>query len=300
MILIILNIPQSLTMIDYYGSIQRAIDFIEKHLTDPISIADVSRHAFQSHWYFQRIFRYVTGHSVYSYIRKRRLAEAGNDLFLTKDKVIDIALKYQYSTPESFLRSFQKEYGTTPLNYRKSTEHRLFERINVMDDRYAGRINNTHIRQQLVTRGEILFIGMKNRTTMQKKQNQIDVPCFWQQFQTSATASLIPHKVNQAAMGIYCNWDYDENFDVLTGCQVNRLTDIPKEMIGYKISAAKYMAFTVPGNTTEDLLYAWQYIYGVWMPNTGYERAFSDDFDMFDDRFTHPEKPESEIYIPIR
>jgi AraC family transcriptional regulator len=288
------------TMIDYFASINSAIDFIERHLTDSLSVKDVAQHAFQSRWYFQRIFRMVTGYSVYTYIRNRRLAEAGSELLLTKEKILDIALRYQYATPESFLRAFRKEYDFNPHEYRKSNEHRLFERIDVYGDRFRQRETDTHIRHRLVTRGEIHIIAKRHRTTMQKRQNEADISRFWRLFLSADSAAQIPHRINAAAMGVYTNWDFDENFDVLIGCPVSSLADIPEGFVGYTLPPAKYVVFTVSGNSNADILGAWKYIYGVWMPNTGYERDFTDDFDMFDDRFMRAEKPESEIYIPVR
>jgi AraC family transcriptional regulator len=105
--------------VEYYPIMEQVIEFIEGHLADPISVEDVAKHAFQSRWHFQRIFRLVTGHSVYSYIKRRRLSEAGNDLMLTRDRIIDISFKFQYETPESFLRAFRKEFSVNPSEYRR-------------------------------------------------------------------------------------------------------------------------------------------------------------------------------------
>lgn len=287
-------------MIDYYESIARAIDFMERHLTEEIDVADVSRHAFQSRWHFQRIFRNVTGYSVYTYLKKRRLAEAGSELLLSRDKVIDIALKYQYSTPESFLRAFRKEYNVNPSEYRRTSEHRVFARIDIQDPSSRLTLDPGGIRFQPVTRGEILFIGKQNRTTMQNMQNEADIPRFWQEFFANGTPAKIPNRIGSASMGIYCNWDYEENFDVLIGCPVQTLKDLPQQLTAYVLKPAKYMVFTIPGNSNDDILNGWKYIYGTWMPKTGYEREFSDDFDLFDDRFQDPLKPESAIYIPIK
>lgn len=287
-------------MIDYYESIARAIDFMERHLTDEIDVADVSQHAFQSRWHFQRIFRNVTGYSVYTYLKKRRLAEAGSELLISADKIIDIALKYQYGTPESFLRAFRKEYNVNPSEYRKVSEHRVFARIDISDPKNRLTLDPAGIRFQPVTRNEILFIGKRNRTTMQNMQNEIDIPRFWQEFFAEGLLNQIPNRTGSAAMGIYCNWDYEENFDVLIGCQVHSLDEKPEHLVSHILAPAKYMVFTIPGNSNGDILNGWKYIYGMWMPSTGYEREFSDDFDLFDDRFSDPHKPESEIYIPIK
>jgi AraC family transcriptional regulator len=285
--------------VEYYPIMEQAIEFIEDHLTDPISVEDVAKHAFQSRWHFQRIFRLVTGHSVYSYIKRRRLSEAGNDLMLTRDRIIDIAFKFQYETPESFLRAFRKEFSVNPSEYRRGKEHRGLQRISVLRDPRREGDGKDALRAQMVVRGETLLIGRKYRTTMRQMRNETDIPAFWGDFFSRNVMAEIPDKADGAAMGVYFNWDIEENFDVLIGARVERFGKVPEGMEARRIAPAKYMAFTVPGNTNEDILRAWKYIYGVWMPETGYERGLTDDFDLFDDRFTRAENPESEIYIPL-
>ena len=60
-----------------------------------------------------RIFYFVTNLSLSEYIRKRRLSAACNDL-LNGEKVIDVALKYNYESATSFGRSFKKMMGFSP------------------------------------------------------------------------------------------------------------------------------------------------------------------------------------------
>ncbi|TGL37548.1 AraC family transcriptional regulator [Leptospira perdikensis] len=285
---------------DYYDHIKLAVDFIEKHLRDDINVEDVSKNAFQSRWHFQRIFRYVTGYSVYTYLKKRRLTEAGNDLILGKDKIIDIALNYHYTTPESFLRAFRTEYGINPSEYRKVLEHRNFPKLEIDILRDGIRIDGSRIKTEIVTKNEFILMGKPYRTTMQKCQNEIDIPKFWGEFMAGGSIGSIPNRLGDSLMGIYTNWDYAENFDVIIGAQVSSDTKIPDGFVTHRMKPAKYMVFTVPGNQNQDILNGWKYIYGTWMPNTGYEREFSDDFDLFDDRFQSTSNPESEIYIPIQ
>jgi len=285
---------------DYYDHIKLAVNFIESHLQEDISVEDISKNAFQSRWHFQRIFRYVTGYSVYTYLKKRRLTEAGNDLILGKDKIIDIALKYHYSTPESFLRAFRSEYGVIPSVYRNQADHRNFSKLDIDSLRDGIRIDGSRIKTDVITKNEFVLIGKSYRTTMQRCQNEIDIPKFWAEFTGKNLMDRIPDRINQSLMGIYTNWDYAENFEVIIGAQVSSDTSIPEGYISHRMKPAKYMVFTVPGNQNHDILNGWKYIYGTWMPNTGYEREFSDDFDLFDDRFQSSQNPESEIYIPIK
>lgn len=285
---------------DYYDHIKLAVNFIEKHLREEISVEDVSKNAFQSRWHFQRIFRYITGYSVYTYLKKRRLTEAGNDLILGKEKIIDIALKYHYTTPESFLRAFRSEYGLNPSEYRKKLEHINFPKLEIDSLRDGIRIDGSQFKTQVVIKNEFVLIGKPNRTTMQRCQNEIDIPKFWGEFLNAGLMNQIPNRMGEAIMGIYTNWDYSENFDVIIGSQVRHETKVPEGFVTHRMKPAKYMVFTIPGNQNQDILNGWKYIYGTWMPNTGYEREFSDDFDLFDDRFQSDTNPESEIYIPIK
>lgn len=301
-------------LINYYQAIQRAISYVEEHLCDPFTVEDVSRAAFQSRWHFQRVFRLVTGHSLYKYVQKRRLAEAGAELLLGRGKVIDLALKYQYGSPEAFTRAFVKEYGEPPRKYMNTLEHPIFPRYEIEETSSTPRYGKGDIQFRSVTRGALSIFGKTYRTSMRDHQNERDVPLAWQDFFGQGMDQKIQNRKAAANYGVYHNWDYDENFTILLGCPV----EVPKEMPSHLITTyvspeehhnsvnfkllhlkpCKYMVFTVPGNQDEDILAGWNYIYGNWMPTTGYERDFSEDFDVFDERFFSPQ-PVSEIYIPI-
>ena len=73
-------------------AIQKAIDFMEKNLTEPITVDDIAREANFSTFHFQRTFTILTDTSVGEYLRRRRLTMAAQDLFQTDEKIIDIAL----------------------------------------------------------------------------------------------------------------------------------------------------------------------------------------------------------------
>ena len=83
-------------------SVNNAIHFIELNITNKIGIEDISREVCSSSAHFQRIFHLVTGITLGEYIRNRRLSLAGKDLRLGNGKVTEIAMRYQYDTPESF------------------------------------------------------------------------------------------------------------------------------------------------------------------------------------------------------
>ena len=71
---------------------------------------------------FQRLFSLITGCSFADYVRSRRLSNAGQELYLGEEKIVDIAVKYQYNNATSFSRAFEKFHGIKPSEVRKNPE----------------------------------------------------------------------------------------------------------------------------------------------------------------------------------
>ena len=86
---------------EWVTAIRTAIEFMESHLDQNISAQDVAERVYLSPFFFQRGFSLMTGYGVGEYLRNRRLYQAALDLRQTDDKVIDIALRYGYETPET-------------------------------------------------------------------------------------------------------------------------------------------------------------------------------------------------------
>ena len=107
---------------EWLQSINKSIPYMEDNLMNKISIEDVSKQAFASNSHFQRIFNLVTGITIGEYIRNRRLSLAGQDLLLTSSKVIDIAMRYQYDTSESFSKAFVRFHGISPSDVKNHSD----------------------------------------------------------------------------------------------------------------------------------------------------------------------------------
>ena len=107
---------------DWIQSITKAIRYMENNLTNNISIEDVAQQVFMSGSNFQRIFHLVTGITIGDYIRNRRLSLSGRELLLADSKVIDVAMRYQYDTPESFSKAFTRFHGISPSSAKKHSD----------------------------------------------------------------------------------------------------------------------------------------------------------------------------------
>lgn len=104
---------------DWLASLRGAIDYMEEHLLEPVAPEDVGKAVNLSPFYLQKGFQIVTGYSMGEYMRCRRLYLAALDLLAGEGKVIDIAYKYCYQTPESFAKAFSRFHGFPPSQVKR-------------------------------------------------------------------------------------------------------------------------------------------------------------------------------------
>lgn len=100
-------------------SLNDAVDYIEKHLTNEIAIEDVAKFVGESDIHFRKIFQAISGMPLSEYIKKRKLSAANQDL-LRGESVTDVAFKYGYQSVEGFSRAFKKWSGYPPSEVRMS------------------------------------------------------------------------------------------------------------------------------------------------------------------------------------
>ena len=115
---------------NWIQSLAKAIQYIESHLTDELSIEEVSGQAYTSSSHFQFIFHVVMGITIGEYIRNRRLSLAAQDLLQAGDKIRDVALRYQYDTQESFSKAFTRFHGVPPSKVQRGTA-KLFHPLSI-------------------------------------------------------------------------------------------------------------------------------------------------------------------------
>ena len=111
---------------DWLTAIRTAIEYMEEHLTEDIRAQDVADRVYLSPFFLQKGFSLMTGYGIGEYIRNRRLYQAAQELRLGTEKVIDIALRYGYETPESFTKAFTRFHGATPSQVRGGAPVNIF------------------------------------------------------------------------------------------------------------------------------------------------------------------------------
>lgn len=109
-----------LTQWDKVKAAERMQRFIEANLESPVTMAQLAREARYSQWHAARVFREITGRSPFEYLRLRRLTVAAERLRSSDVRVVDVAFDFVFDSHEGFSRAFAREFGLSPLRFRRS------------------------------------------------------------------------------------------------------------------------------------------------------------------------------------
>lgn len=155
---------------DWITGIQNAINYIEEHITEQLSMEEIAAQSFYSPFHFQRVFSILCGYTVGEYIRNRRLSLAGAELANTHAKVMDVAYKYGYETPESFAKAFSKFHGITPSQaHREGAVLKSFSRVFVRISLEGGSTMDYRLEQKK----ELVLYGYKRHFTGDPKNRNL-------------------------------------------------------------------------------------------------------------------------------
>ena len=100
-------------------SIEQSVRFMEKHLTENVSLDEISAHVGLSKYYFNRLFRRYMGMTPHQYFLNMRVQYAKKLLMTTHDSIENVAEKCGFDSPSNFIRLFRQHTGMTPAAFRK-------------------------------------------------------------------------------------------------------------------------------------------------------------------------------------
>ncbi len=145
-----------------YKSLNEMINYIENNLENKIEYEKLAKILGVSEYTMKSIFSLLCNMSISEYIRKRRLSNAGFDLCKSREKIIDIALKYQYENATSFSRAFEKFHGMKPSNVKNNPNGlKIFTKL-IFDENIK---ENTNIKYSVIEKEEMILYGKGIKTT---------------------------------------------------------------------------------------------------------------------------------------
>ncbi|MEA5033598.1 MAG: AraC family transcriptional regulator [Sphaerochaeta sp.] len=107
-------------------AVQRMLDHIDSHLTEPISLRMLADAAQYSPWHCARMFKEATGMAPFTYLRHRRLSEAARRLGEGGERIVDVAFDFVFDSHEGFTRAFSRQFGMSPQEFRQKLARNAF------------------------------------------------------------------------------------------------------------------------------------------------------------------------------
>lgn len=282
---------------EWAEAISKAVAYMENHIMEEITVEDVANEVYMSPFYFQKGFSLLCGFTISEYMRNRRLSLAGNELATSEKKVIDIALKYGYDSPDSFTKAFTRFHGVTPSMVQKN-EHLLktFAPLKIKLSMEGGYTMD----YKIVKKDEFTVLGVSKNFSYESAKEEI--PQFWQEHYAAGNGQYVC-----GTFGINIDEQMGQDtFEYLIADMYNPVMDIPTGFVTKTIPAFTWAIFPCKGAMPNALQDVNTKIFSEWLPALrDYEFAAGYCIEMYDDptkykKGTLDENYYCEIWIPVK
>ena len=279
---------------EWIEKLNKTISYIEEHLTEEISYDSLAHIACCSTYHFQRMFAYMAGIPLSEYIRRRRMSLAAIDLQSGSDKIIDIGMKYGYSSPTAFNRAFQSVHGIAPSMARKQgTPMKSFPPISFKITVKGIEEMNYRIEEKAAFR----IVGISYPLDKEIENNFTSVPQMWKNAAMSGIFEKITPLMNNQSMGVLgvsiCNDKEEWRYFIA----VSSSADIDNSLDEYVVPACTWAIFNGSG-TGISIQELEQRIITEWIPTSGFEFDNAPDIEVYLNSDSN--NMQYEVWVPIR
>ncbi|MEJ9116251.1 AraC family transcriptional regulator [Bacillus paramobilis] len=286
---------------DSLKNMNAAMQYIENTLTDEIDFKEVAKIAYCSEYHFKRMFSFLAGISLSEYIRCRRLTLAAFELKDSDAKVIDVAIKYGYNSPDSFARAFQNLHGITPSEARNSSRSlKAYSPMTFQLSIQGGNEMNYRIEEKepfqiigITKRVPIVFNGVNEEiASMWKSLNPDSIQTL------KSLSNMEPNGIISASTN-FSEGRMEEKGELDHYIGVASTKDCPAQFAQLEVAASTWAIFEAVGPFPETLQNVWGRIYSEWFPSSNYELAKGPEILWNEQKDVSSPNFKSEIWIPV-
>ncbi len=281
----------------------QAIDYIEERLQAELEIDGIAAAAHSSKYHFQRMFHALTGFTVTEYVRNRRLTRAAEELSGSDIKVIDLALKYGYETPEAFAKAFRRMHGMTPLAARRSGARlKSFSRLSF----HIQIKGETEMNVRITEMEKMKVVGASAKIG----DPYTEIEAFAGRVWNDGTHDRINELMGRAKGSLLNGYHYDFGEDgsrrYLMGLELPESIDVPEDLTVLDVTGQSYAVFDLNAVQSPDVEIdtqihdLWRRIYSEWFPSSSFEQAEGPCIEKY--VWTDEDRGEyrSEVWIPVK
>lgn len=256
-----------------YRSLNELIEYIENNLDKDIEYNKLAQILGTNEYASKRVFSLLSNVSLAEYIRNRRLSNAGFDLYKGKEKLIDIALKYQYESVTAFSRAFERFHGIKPSKVKNNPEKlKVYAKL-----KFNEELNQTsNMEYSIVELDEIVLYGVGIKT--EEGAIRQDAPKFFQ-------------KMDEKYKNTYGEIDYglvfyEARFD---SCNFEYWIAYKKKIEEFKqivIPKSKWLKFKINNQDYKDIQKVSIEFYEQFVPSSKYKLKPFPELEYYHDDIT--------------
>lgn len=286
---------------DSLKNINNALSYIEENLTNEIDAHEVAKRALCSEYHFRRMFSFLAGISLSEYIRRRRLTLAAFEIKESNVKVIDVAMKYRYNSPDSFTRAFQSFHGITPSKARNNADLlKAYSQMTFQLSIKGGNEMNYRIEEKEAFR----IVGIKKRVPIIFNGVNQEIASMWESL-NDETINKLKKLSNVEPTGLlsasinFSEGRMEEEGELDHYIGVATTKQCPENLTQLDVPALTWAIFESVGPFPETLQDVWGRIYSEWFPSSNYEQIEGPEILWNENKDTSSSKFKSEIWIPV-
>lgn len=275
---------------DYIQQINRAIQYIEEHLSSELIIDQISKEAGISKWHFQRVFKATVGLTIKEYTEQRRLSQSALCLLTEKKTILEIALAFDFDSHEVFTRAFKRVFHQTPSEFRAQNNlSKIPLRPKITLEYLIHLYQGVSMEPKIISLPSFIMKGLSSPihhvNSPHFSSNPQIVTELWNQLRQKA-------QINSYQKGSLI----DEELIYFAGVIVDKEDEL-SELEARTIDAGNYAEFIHKG-AMSSLDHTMNHIYGSWFPRSGQKRREAPDLCLHTEK-TNPLSPENEVRILV-
>lgn len=288
------------TLTQYRKRLLKVLDYIYLHLDKELDVNALADVALLSPYHFHRIYRQMAQETVNTTVRRLRLQHAASRLIRSNDTPQVIASQVAYSSVEAFSRAFSKSFGETPSAYRESRQGR---ELSTMP--FIAMLPDTLEEFPDMYDVEITEFGSTQLLGYEHQGDYMEVgSAFEKLFIYAQTHNLM--KKNSRSIGIYYDDPKSVDMDKLRSVAGLSVADNVSLPPGFEEETGAPKRFSIPGGKCAQMVFKGSYaeleqpydwFFGHWLPQSGYEAA---NFPPFEEYLNDPKTtPPNELLTRI-
>lgn len=286
---------------DLLKNMNRALHYIEENLTNDINFREVVKLALCSEYHFKRMFSFLAGITLSEYIRRRRLTLAAFELKDKNVRVIDIAIKYRYNSPDSFARAFQNLHGISPSEAKKDgSSLKAYPPMTFQLSIKGGNEMNYRIEENEAFH----IVGIKERVPIIFHGVNPKIAAMWESLQDE-TIDKLKKLSNVKPLGLlsasanFSEGRMEEKGELDHYIGVATTKNCPRNLIKLEVPALTWAVFEAVGPFPDTLQDVWGRIYSEWFPSSNYEQVEGPEILWNEHKDVTSPTFKSEIWIPV-